>query len=112
MTNQEAFDTVLEKLLAQGEPGHERGFCKMITSDGRRCALGHLVLEDVGATQALHLLQNRGLSHGFPGDLLCAHDDSARMSNGNAVEWRRIWLEKMRSIATCWGLDASKVPNV
>ena len=47
-TNQEAFDKVVRHLVAQGRPAiNANGSCAYLSEDGRKCAAGCLIPEDV-----------------------------------------------------------------
>ena len=47
MTKQETFDTVVEKLRAQGKKSHNGLYCVYRGPNGDRCAAGHLIPDHV-----------------------------------------------------------------
>lgn len=46
LTAQEIFNTVRDKMRAQGEPAFEGSACRMRTTDGLRCAYGCLLTDE------------------------------------------------------------------
>ena len=116
-TNQEVFDYVLQKLYEQGRParlgdsGH--GACVFRTDDGRRCAAGWLIPDDLLTEENLgadfstiaeseagrdpRLLRlNRSLVSAMQGAHDCAPPDDG---------WLRSFCERMRDIAAAHGLQ-------
>lgn len=47
MTAQEVFDTAVAGVIKQGGPAVINGNCKYRTSFGRKCAVGHLLTDDI-----------------------------------------------------------------
>lgn len=48
MTQQETFDFVVGAIVAQGGPScNDMGYCRYRTSDGRKCAAGHCIPDEV-----------------------------------------------------------------
>lgn len=54
-TEQEVFDFICRKVIEQGVPAMEDISCKYLTADGKKCAAGHLMLE-----QDLKVLKAKG----------------------------------------------------
>ena len=122
-SNQEAFDLVVEKLVAQGEPSMQGESCVYLDSKGNRCAAGHLVPDEL-ITKLLNII-------GCGWDIICsdvpeakeiadqkftiklqeAHDLPA-LDLGGYYNWRTGWVSKMRAVATTYKLDRTKLDDL
>ena len=122
-SNQEAFDLVVEKLVAQGEPamqGEVEKTCVYVTYNGNRCAAGHLVpdnlitkVDTVGwNTICADVPEAKDIANQeFVVDLQSAHDIPA-LHPGRYDNWRKGWVSKMRAVAIGHGLDRTKLEEL
>jgi hypothetical protein len=134
-TNQEAFDLVVEKLVAQGKPSvrfYNGGglACVYRDSDGNRCAAGHLIPDDLIAAackegtswamvQGLDGFASLVESNSFISALQRAHDEPAvKLGNDSYGErpdlssWRPLWVVEMKSLAAKYSLNDSKLAEL
>ncbi len=106
MNNQEAFDKVARHLLTQNERAVEGvSFCKLLTSDGKKCAIGCLIPEgeyfpamegmNFAAFPFLQGVSSKLLEH-----LQWIHDKQRPSS----------WKKRLAAAAEAFGLD-DKVLN-
>lgn len=124
-SNQEAFDLVVEKLVAQGEPSMKEGFdntCAYLAYNGNRCAAGHLVPDDLlkkmsnfaedWTTVCEYVPEARKIAiQGFITELQDAHDLPV-LFPVNYCNWRTGWVSKMRDVATTYRLDLTKLDDL
>ena len=113
-TNQEAFDKVVRHLVAQGRPAiNANGSCAYLSEDGRKCAAGCLIPEDVinldfGGTWPelratypnlkLELIAEYTLVN----FMQAAHDHKSRHP-----AWRKSWAQQMLICAKTYNIDPS-----
>ena len=118
-SNQEAFDLVVEKLVAQGEPSMQGESCVYLDSKGNRCAVGHLVPDDLISKVAnvgcgwniiyIDVPETQEIANPkFVIALQEAHDTTA-LNPGRYYNWRTGWVSKMRAVATTNNLDRTKL---
>jgi hypothetical protein len=130
VTKQETFDAVVGAVLAQGRPSAElRGTedirCLYRSSDGCKCAAGHLIPDadyqphmEGGPVDGLRVLQDVLIREGHDialvRDLQIAHDGAARRSRIPAPSWAGFdgarfvdrFKENARDVAAKFGLSA------
>ena len=121
-SNQEAFDLVVEKLVAQGEPSMQGKRCVYLDSKGNRCAAGHLVPDELITKLATigcgwHIIcsdvpeAKEIADQKFIVELQEAHDAPA-LSPNNYHKWRTGWVSNMRAVATRHGIDRTKLDEL
>ena len=136
-SNQEAFDLVVEKLVAQGEPamrGEVDKTCVYFAYNGNRCAAGHLVpanliskVDDWGTDWSSICVDGWGTDWNsictdvpeakeiadqkFILALQNAHDFPA-LNPAIYYNWRTGWVSKMREVATDYRLDLTKLDEL
>ena len=120
MTRQEIFDKVVAHFAVQREAAAEYGVCMYRTPDGRKCAIGALIpdevyskrLEDKSVGTLLlefpDIMRASGLSGGdlrFLSDLQAVHD-SCSLSNKPFLNY---FAHSMRLLADTYKLDDSSL---
>lgn len=108
-TNQEAYNLVVRKLVAQGRPSTDRFSCMYISPNGDRCAAGHLLPDNpnliLRGDWPMMIKLNPDLEGiadiAFISNLQRAHDSYFRSPG-----WRSIWVRSMLVLARDYGLDS------
>jgi hypothetical protein len=112
MTKQEAFDKVVKHLLKQGEPAFDGDICCYRTDDGKKCAAGCLIPDELydpawegkaAFTLPQHLF---GQASEIVDALQAVHDDATAFG-----DWLTEWKRGMIALAVKKGLDASLLTN-
>lgn len=118
---QQIFDFVFEKINEQGRTSsNEDGGCEYRGSDGRKCAIGHLMRDDEyhdyyeGIGICYDNFQNpvarwagdKGFDLEFLSSLQDAHDSIIIRDHGRRDMEQ--WKTKMTSVALKYGLEAPK----
>lgn len=113
MSKQEKFDFVVQKIVEQGTPCIENGYCSYLNEKGQRCSAGWLMTEDE-AKNAKDGYQYLDASiHDRIGDkdfvivLQSAHDRAFLTEN-----FRKGWLLNMQQIAFEHSLDLSELQRL
>jgi hypothetical protein len=110
--NQQVFDTVTAHLIAQGGAAvDDKGLCKYRMTDGRSCAVGCLIpdelytsdMEESSTTEpGIRACLEQMYPEGYDSDLLCALQachDNLLSKNGLGV-----WAVDMRRLALAYDL--------
>ena len=114
-TRQETFDTVARALVKQGQPAlNPGGWCSYRGVGGMRCAVGHLIpdelysrnMEHVGASdgRVAHVLVDLGHDVALCKALQVAHDLVRRDTH---AMWVEAWALSMRGVAELFKLSTS-----
>jgi hypothetical protein len=110
MTNQEIFDFVVRALLKQGRPAYDGNQCRYRTSDGRKCAIGHLIpdekytpaMESYSPTREVVYkglpFEASGILQVFLKDLQFTHDSPA-CRGLDGPRWVEAFAEEAREFA-------------
>lgn len=108
-SDQELFDNAALGIKWQGHRaaiGHDNNGCRVLTSDGRRCALGHSVTDakpEWGTSRQWIKLSRTALGAA----LVAAHDGTLACSRGTWLDRILAWKTRMAEIALQFGLDDS-----
>ena len=117
MTHQEIFDFVWTKLYEQGEQSIERCDCRYRTTGGLKCAVGHLIPDDLyeenmeGRTVRV-ISEHYSLpsdvfnryNEGFLNELQAAHDSAG------TINFLEHLASQMRDIAVRMNLSHTIIP--
>jgi hypothetical protein len=130
INNQEIFDKVVRGILSQGGPSASacdeftKIRCKYRSTNGRKCAAGHLIsdedydpeMEDLGSIRNNHYVKNylfnQHIDCGFAAILQTIHDETFRNHPNNDENFIRVWSEEMKILADNLGLSIKVFDNV